>query len=129
MTQAGKAKNRGQLKLAAASGLIATLAMLSACTAHTAGNRHWSYLSPPRISNDVVLPVGGVWCETLDSATFMAQTGWFGADCHSDPTEIASASVTSVEHFQLTDVRVWVVQARVAGGQTIWIPLPDHEWS
>ena len=58
----------------------------------------------------------------------MAQTGWFSADCHADGAALAGLVVTGVEHFQLNDVRIWVVRARGQQGEIVWIPLPDHEW-
>ncbi len=108
-----------------ATAMSATLALTGCATTAS----EWTYNSPPRALSSVALPAGGAWCETLASAKFMAQTGWFGADCRDDAAAIAGLTVTGIEHFQLQDVRVWVVRARGPKGETFWIPLPDHEWS
>jgi len=107
----------------------AVLAALLVVGCATPGTAHWTYKTPPAQSAAVALPPGGAWCESLDSAKFMAQTGWFGADCQSDAAALAGLIVTGVEHFELQDVRVWVVRARGNRGEIVWIPLPDHEWS
>ena len=106
--------------------LIAMLCALLAGCAATPND--WSYLNPPEAASAVALPAGGVWCESQDSATFMAQTGWFVANCHTDAAAIDGLQVLGVEHFQLQDVRVWVVRARGHSGEELWIPLPDHDW-
>lgn len=88
----------------------------------------WSYIHPPKLKSKISIPDGGVWCASLESAKFMATTGWFAPDCTNNPIANTRAEVVEILPFLINGVSMLVVRATDAN-LTYWIPLPDHNWS
>jgi len=87
-----------------------------------------SFLNPPQPGTWLKSQRELVACETINSATFMANFGFFHPQCV-QLTKIGTYEYRVVERQrrQLADGPMWLVKV-IREKKVYWVPVPWHDW-